>query len=119
MKKKPKINIEEKTIKVAGLLKELFKEIENIVHFKINSIVDKEEVENFYVKIATSKDMCFEISLLNSVTNSLVIKSYDIVSFMTLCQLNMINQTIDMDTEKIYKKSLLKVYDEITEVFLD
>lgn len=119
MKKKPKINIEEKTVKVADLLRGLFQEIETIVHFKINSIADKEELKDLYVKVEAKRDMCFEISLFNSSTNSLAIKPYEITSFMTLCQLDMIHSTIAIDTERLYKTSLLKAYDEITEIVLE
>lgn len=119
MKKKPKVNIEEKTEKVANLVKTLFKEIENIAHFKINSIVDKDELDKLYIKVETKKDMYFELSLFNSATNSLVTKPYEIISFMTLCKLNMVYTTITMDIEKLYKESMLKAYDEITEIFLD
>lgn len=119
MKKKSNQNIETQTECVANLIKSLLKEIENLAHIKINSIVDKEELKNLYMKIEVKKDMYFELSLLNLSTNSLVIKPYGIIEFMTLCKLNMVNTTINMDVEKLYKKSLLKAYDEITKIFLD
>lgn len=119
MKNKSKVNIDKQTEKVAELITTLFKEVETIAHIRINSIVDKEEVKNLYMKIEIKKDMIFELSLFNSSTNSLVIKPYDFTSFITLCKLNMLNTVIDMDVENLYKKSLLKVYDDITNIYLE
>lgn len=121
MKKKPetKTDIDYRTEKIASLIKSLLKEVENIAHIKINSIVDKEELKNLYMKIEIKEDMYFELSLFNLKTNSIVIKPYEFTSFMTLCKLNLLHTTITMDVEKLYKKSLLKVYDEITQIFLD
>ena len=41
-KPKKNINIDEQTIKVANLLKELFSEIEKLLHIKINKYAQKE-----------------------------------------------------------------------------
>ena len=114
-----KIHIDEQTIKLANLLKELFSEIEKMLHIKINKYAKDGELDDLYIKINLEKTMCFEVSLFNSKTNTMVIKPYDVLNLMTLCQLGMIDVAIDMDVKELYDRSKLKVYDEITEIRLD
>lgn len=118
-KPKKNINIDEQTIKVANLLKELFSEIEKLLHIKINKYAQKDELDNLYIKVNLEKTMCFEVSLFNSKTNAMIIKPYDVLNLMTLCQLGMVDTAIDMDVKELYNKSKLKVYDDITEILLD
>lgn len=117
--KNKNIKIDEQTIKVANLLKDLFTEIEHMLHIKINAIANEDELKNLFIKINVEKTMCFEISLFNSTTNSLVVKPYDVMNLMTLCQLGMIDTALEIDVKELYNKSKLKVYSEITEILLD
>lgn len=113
------VNINKETEKTVRLIKELFNEIERLVHFKINSLCDKDEIEKLYVKVNFADQMCFEISLFNSETNTVVIKNYDALNLITLCQLGMINATIDLDVKELYKKSKFKKYNDLTKIVLD
>ena len=119
MSKHDSFHIDEQTTKVANLLKEIFNEIEKLIHIKINKYASKEEINDLYIKLDLGKQMCYEISLFNSKTNAMIIKPYDVMNLMTLCQLGMIDTAIDMDIKELYDKSKSKVYDSLTQILLD
>lgn len=119
MSKHSNLDIDEQTMKVANLLKEIFNEIEKLLHIKINKYASKEEVESLYIKVNFEKQMCYEVSLYNSKTNAMIVKPYDVMNLMTLCQLGMIDTAIDMDIKELYDKSKSKVYDSLTQILLD
>lgn len=113
------IKMNDKVNEVAGLLVELFDEIKNLLHIKVNKYAGKDEIKDLYLKVNLEKVMCFEVSLFNAKTNAMIIKPYDVMDLMTLCQLGMIDSAIDMDVRELYNKSKSKVFNEVTEILLD
>lgn len=108
-----------KVEKLQELIVKLLKELENLSHSKIKEIAPIEEIDNLFIKTALDKDMLFDIAVFNSKTNAVVIKSYEIVSLLTICTTGTVESMIHMDIKELYEKSKAKIYSDVTEIYLN
>lgn len=106
---------------IAKSIKAMLEELQRVSIKLILSIVPDDEKDHIFVKVNQSKKdkMLIDMQVYNSLTKTIVTKSYTIIDLLRNCSdVTIMNMIIESDMKKLYDKSKQRIYKQDTEVFL-
>ncbi|MCC0675328.1 MULTISPECIES: hypothetical protein [unclassified Clostridioides] len=107
---------------VTKIVNLIFKIIDELKLFANNVVIcniNKDDLKYYFLKFdLQNKNLLFNIKLYNSITKTIVIKSYVLTDLIRDCETKKIELKLNYDVKNMILKSKENVHKDITEIYI-
>ncbi|CZR97731.1 MULTISPECIES: hypothetical protein [unclassified Clostridioides] len=105
--------------KIVNLIFKIIDELKLFINNILICNISKEDLNYYFLKFdLQNKNLLFNIKLYNSITKTVVIKSYVLTDLIRDCETKKIELKLNYDIKTMILKSKENVHKDITEVYI-